>query len=124
VHERKRRHFKYKKCKTSFQCSDKKKRVAGISSYWLPDFVQIAGDGSHTVGRERIAKDWKRMFSSSSPLFERLPEDIIIAASGTIAWEKGTWAYKDEVYKGNYSAMWRKNNGRWLTQCELYVSLH
>ena len=102
----------------------KRKDVSSISAYWLPDFIQIAGDGSHTVGREKIAKDWKRMFSSSSPVFERLPEDIIIAASGNIAWEKGTCAYKDEVYKGNYSAMWRKNNGRWLTQCELYVSLH
>ena len=102
----------------------KRKDVAGVIYHWLPDFVQIAGDGSHTIGREKIAKDWRQMFSHSSPVFERLPEDIHIAASGNIAWEKGNWAYKDENYFGNYSAMWRKKDGRWLTQCELYVSLH
>jgi ketosteroid isomerase-like protein len=96
----------------------KRKDVESISTYWLPDFVQIAGDGSHTVGREKIVKEWKRMFSGSNPVFERMPEDIIIAESGDIAWETGTWSYVDEVYKGNYSAMWRKNNGRWLTKCE------
>ena len=113
-----------KKARTASNEAIKRKDASGVSAYWLPDFIQIAGDGSHTVGREKIAKDWKRMFLNSSPVFERLPDDIIIAESGNIAWEKGTWAYKDEVYKGNYSAMWRKNNGRWLTQCELYVSLH
>ncbi|MBG6233918.1 ketosteroid isomerase-like protein [Pedobacter sp. CAN_A7] len=102
----------------------KRKDVTGVSSYWLPDFIQIAGDGSHTIGRVKIEKDWKQMFSHSSPVFERLPEEIIIAESGDIAWEKGVWAYKEERFFGNYSAMWRKLNGRWLTQCELYVSLH
>jgi len=102
----------------------KRKDVAGVSSYWLPNFVQIAGDGSHSIGQVKIAKDWKRMFSNSSPVFERIPDEILIAESGNIAWEKGAWRYYNEEYFGTYSAMWRKINGKWLTQCELYVSLH
>ena len=102
----------------------KRKDVKGISMFWLPDFIQIAGDGSHTLGKVKIEREWKHMFSQSSPVFERLPEEIFIAASGHIAWERGTWAYKEENYFGNYSAMWQKENGKWFTKCEHYVSLH
>ena len=100
-----------------------KKDIAGVSRYWLPDFVQIAGDGSHTIGKANIAADWKYMFTHSSPVFERIPFDIQISDSGSTAWEQGKWAYKNEKFRGNYSAMWSKKEGKWLTQCELYVSL-
>ena len=100
-----------------------KKDVAGVSKYWLPDFVQVAGDGSHTIGKAKIVADWKYMFTHSSPVFERIPVDIQISDSGDKAWEQGTWAYKNEKFKGNYAAMWRNKEGKWLTQSELYVSL-
>lgn len=100
------------------------KDVAGVSKYWLPDFVQVAGDGSHSVGKKKIAADWKQMFAQSSPLFERLPQEIKISLSADLAWETGQWNYKTAPFYGNYSAMWRKVNGSWLTQCELYVSLN
>ena len=101
-----------------------KKDVAGVSKYWLSDFVQIAGDGSHTTGKSKIVADWKDMFANSNPVFKRLPNDIVIAESGDVAWEQGKWDYPFDGYRGNYSAMWRKVKGTWLTQCELYVSLH
>nr|WP_121270460.1 nuclear transport factor 2 family protein [Pedobacter schmidteae] len=101
-----------------------KKDVDGVAKYWMPDFVQIAGDGSHTIGKAKIAADWKYMFARESPLFERLPQEIKISENGSLAWESGTWNYKNAAYHGNYSAMWRKVKGKWLTQCELYVSLN
>lgn len=101
-----------------------KKDVNGVAKHWLPDFLQIAGDGSYSKGKEKIAADWKYMFSHSSPVFERLPDEILIAESGDLAWEKGKWDYKDDKYYGHYAAMWRKVNGKWLTQSELYVSLN
>ncbi|HEY1007249.1 MAG TPA: hypothetical protein VGD92_08710, partial [Sphingobacteriaceae bacterium] len=65
----------------------------------------------------------RKMFSTYRPVFERLPREIMIAQSGILAWETGTWRYLNENMYGNYSAMWRKINGRWLTQSELFVSL-
>lgn len=100
-----------------------KKDVKTISSFWADNFVQIAGDGSHTRGKKKIVEDWKYMFARSSPVFERLPDEIIVATSGDYAWEKGRWSYKTDPFFGNYSAMWRKVNGSWMTQCELYVTL-
>lgn len=101
-----------------------KKDVDGVSKFWTSDFTQVAGDGSHTVGKKRIAEEWKYMFAKSSPLFERLPDEIVISESGNIAWEKGTWNYKNDVHFGNYSAMWHKIKGQWMTKAEFYVSLN
>ena len=101
-----------------------KKDVDGVSKHWMKDFVQIAGDGSYTIGKAEIAADWKYMFSNSSPLFERIPDTITISKGGDTAWESGTWNYKNDKYHGNYAATWRKVNGTWLTQNELYVSLN
>jgi len=101
-----------------------KKDVKTVSAFWSDNFVQIAGDGSHTRGKKKIIKDWNYMFAHSSPVFERLPDEIKIAESANYAWEKGQWRYKTDPFYGTYSAMWRKVNGRWMTQCELYVSLN
>lgn len=101
-----------------------KKDVAGVSKYWMKDFVQIAGDGSYTIGKAKIAADWTHMFSNSSPLFERIPGTITLSIAGDTAWESGTWNYKNDKYYGNYAAMWRKIKGKWFTQNELYVSLN
>jgi ketosteroid isomerase-like protein len=100
-----------------------KKDVQGVSQFWLDDFLQIAGDGSYTVGKTQIIKDWRYMFKYSSPIFERLPIEIQISESGDKAWEKGRWQYTNEKFKGNYSATWHKIKGIWLTKCEHYVSL-
>lgn len=101
-----------------------KKDVNGVTKHWVSDFIQIAGDGSYSKGKDKIAADWKYMFSHSSPVFERLPDEILVAESGDLAWEKGKWDYKGDKYYGHYAAMWRKIKGKWLTQSELYVSLN
>jgi hypothetical protein len=41
-----------------------------------------------------------------------------------IAWETGYWVAKNSYSKGgNYAAMWRKFDGVWKLQSELFVSL-
>ncbi|MET3114711.1 hypothetical protein AAKU52_002448 [Pedobacter sp. CG_S7] len=88
------------------------------------DFIQIASDGSHTIGKAKIVEDWKSMFFQSSPVFECLPNEIIFNRSGYDAWEQSTWSFKEEAFHKNYTTMWRKIKGQWFTQCELYVKLH
>jgi hypothetical protein len=58
--------------------------------------------------------------------FIRNPSEIIIStADPTMAWENGKWDGINSYSKGgNYSAMWRKKNGIWKIQAELFVSLH
>ena len=97
--------------------------VEGVAKYCMKDIVVITGEGGQYIGKNLLLKTFKKMFESPAPIFERLPSEIIIAESGILAWETGSWNYKNEKLWGNYSAMWRKINGRWLTQSELFVSL-
>ena len=94
------------------------------SRFWMKDIIVISGEGGQFSGRNTMLKTFKKMFANSSSVFERIPTDIIVAESGILAWETGNWKYLKEPLWGNYSAMWRKINGKWLIQSELFVSLN
>lgn len=100
-----------------------KQDVSGIAQYWMDDMVVISGEGGQYIGKKALIKVFEEMFTTAPPVFERIPSEITIGDSGILAWESGTWNYKTESFRGNYSAMWRKINGRWLMQSELFVSL-
>ena len=99
--------------------------VEGISSFWLPDFVQTRGNGTSLTGRDTITATWKELFrTNATVLYIRTPSSIAIGDDGKMAWETGAWVAKNSYSKGgNYSAMWRKINGNWKLQAELFVSL-
>lgn len=100
-----------------------KQDVNGIAQFWMDDMIVISGEGGQYIGKDVLIEVFNQMFEEDSPVFERIPAEIIIGNSGILAWETGTWNYKTDSFRGNYSAMWRKINGRWLTQSELFVSL-
>jgi ketosteroid isomerase-like protein len=95
----------------------------GVSQFWMKDIVVISGEGGQYIGKNLLLRTFKKIFENKTSIFERLPSEIVIAKSGILAWETGSWNYKNEGLYGNYSAMWRKINGKWLTQSELFVSL-
>ncbi|SDZ93537.1 YybH family protein [Pedobacter hartonius] len=98
--------------------------VAGVAKYWLDEMIVISGEGGQYVGKNALIAVFTEMFAEKDPLvFERVPSEIKIAESGILAWETGSWAYENAQARGNYSAMWRKVNGNWLTRSELFVSL-
>jgi len=97
--------------------------VSGVSKYWMDDMIVISGEGGQYVGKKLLLKVFTEMFAENPPVFERIPSLITIGDSGILAWETGTWNYKTDKFRGNYSAMWRKVNGTWMTQSELFVSL-
>jgi len=99
--------------------------IEGMAKYWLPDFVQTIGRGSSLTGRDTIIGSWKQLFRTNpAVLYVRKPVQISIGDNGVMAWETGTWEAKHSYSKdGNYSAMWRKIDGEWKLQAELFVSL-
>lgn len=97
--------------------------AAGVAQYWMDDIIVIAGEGGQYTGKKLLLKVFTEMFQEDKPVFERIPSVITIGDSGVLAWETGEWNYKTEKFRGNYSAMWRKIKGKWLTQSELFVSL-
>ena len=99
--------------------------IDGMAKYWLPDFVQTIGRGSSLTGRDTIIGSWKQLFRTNpAVLYVRKPVQISIGDNWVMAWETGTWEAKHSYSKGgNYSAMWRKIDGEWKLQAELFVSL-
>lgn len=97
--------------------------AAGVTQYWMDDIIVISGEGGQYAGKKLLLKVFTEMFQEDKPVFERIPSVITIGDSGVLAWETGEWNYKTEKFRGNYSAMWRKIKGKWLTQAELFVSL-
>jgi ketosteroid isomerase-like protein len=99
--------------------------IDGMAKYWLPDFVQTIGRGTSLTGKDSIISAWKKLFSTNSTvLYVRSPVNITIGNNGIMAWETGTWTAKNSYSNGgNYSAMWRKIDGTWKLQAELFVSL-
>jgi len=100
--------------------------IDGMAKYWLKDFVQTIGKGSSLTGKDTIINAWKVLFrTNSTVLYVRKPTRIVVGDNGIMAWETGTWEAKNSYSKGgNYSAMWRKIDGEWKLQAELFVSLY
>ena len=104
-----------------------KRDLESFSKYWMNDFVQIRGNGTSLAGKDSITALWKNMFKTNPETsYIRTPSEIIISDNDpAMAWETGTWTGLNSYSKGgNYSAMWRKQDGVWKIQAELYVSLH
>jgi ketosteroid isomerase-like protein len=101
------------------------KDILSLSKYWLDDFVVVRGNGTQMTGKAAIIEVWKKMFAETPEVkFVRTPTEIKISNDKTFAWEKGTWEGFNTYSKGGeYSAMWRKVEGEWKLQAELFVAL-
>ena len=99
--------------------------VDGIAKDWLPDFVITRGSGISMSGRDTIIASWKALFKTSATVaYVRTPTSIIVGDTGIMAWETGDWTATNSYSSGGkYSAMWRKVDGVWKLQAELFVSL-
>ena len=100
--------------------------VEGIIQFWLDDYVVIRGSGVIEHGKETNKTNWKRLFTETpKTYFERISSDIIISKNNPdIAWESGIWnGYNTYSNGGRYSAQWKRKNGEWKIQAELFVAL-
>lgn len=111
--------------RTSSNAAIARHDIDGMAKYWMPDFVQTIGRGITLTGKNMIKADWKEVFKANKTVaYVRTPTSITVGDNGIMAWETGTWEAKNSYSKGgNYSAMWRKTNGEWMLQAELFVSL-
>ena len=100
--------------------------INGLSKFLLDDFVQVRGNSTHLTGKDTILASWAKLFISNPKVsYVRNPTEIIISDNDSLAWETGKWIGVNSYSKGgNYSAMWRRWNGEWKIQAELFVSLN
>ena len=100
--------------------------VDAVTKFWLDDYVVITGSGVVKTGREFNKEDWKKLIQENPKMyFERITSEIIISKNNPeLAWESGVWKGFNTYSKGGrYSAQWKKKDGEWKLQAELFVAL-
>jgi ketosteroid isomerase-like protein len=97
----------------------------GLVQYLLPNYSIVTGRAGHASGRDSMVVFWKRTFAEMPDVvYVRTPGEVIISKNDSLAWESGKWQALHSYSKGgNYSAMWRKVDGIWKIEAELFVSL-
>ena len=103
----------------------------GISAVWMDDVHVVSSTSAQAAGknanRERMAAQFK---NRPDTIYVRKPVTIEVYPQWSVASERGEWTGKwsepDGALEigGTYQAQWRKINGRWLIQAELFVPTH
>lgn len=107
----------------------------GIASLYERDVQVTSGVGIHVVGREAYRNAFADDFRALKDVnYTRFPDAIEISGVHTdlaerLASESGTWSGTWTLPRGTasmhgvYSALWRKRNGRWRVNSEMFVAL-
>jgi len=105
--------------------------VAAMAAYWMLDFHVVTSTSAQISGREAYAKRMAETFARRpDTVWIRTPATVDVFAPWTVASERGEWTGRwtesDGVVEigGTYLAQWRKEDGVWLIQAELFVPTH
>lgn len=102
--------------------------TAGIARFWMDDIHITTSTSAHASGRaanlERMATQFQRRRNT---IYRRTPSRVDVFSEWGVASERGEWVGRwtepDGTVEigGTYLAQWRKTDGGWLIQAELYV---
>ena len=102
--------------------------VPGIARHWLPDVHIVTSTGAQGTGRDdngaRMAQQFARR---PDTVYVRTPVTIDVFDAWQVASERGEWTGRwtepDGVVdiRGTYLAKWRKVDGGWKIQTEVFV---
>jgi ketosteroid isomerase-like protein len=102
--------------------------TVGIARFWMDDIHITTSTSAHATGRAPNADRMTQQFQRRpDTVYVRTPSTIDVFSEWAVASERGEWVGrwaepdgKVEI-TGTYLAQWRKVDGRWLIQSELYV---
>jgi ketosteroid isomerase-like protein len=99
-----------------------------IAREWMEDVHVVSSTSAQVAGRQANQERMTAQFKSRpDTIYIRKPGTIDIYSSWSVASERGEWTGRwtepDGPLEigGTYLAQWRKVEGRWLIQAELYV---
>ena len=100
----------------------------GIAAVWMDDVHVVSSTSAQGAGkqanRDRMAAQFK---NRPDTIYVRTPATVETYPPWNVASERGEWTGKwtepDGALEigGTYQAQWRKMDGRWLIQAELFV---
>jgi ketosteroid isomerase-like protein len=104
--------------------------IEAIAGVWMEDVHVVSSTSDQTAGRDLNRQRFTRQFANRpDTTYLRQPTAITVYAPWAVASERGEWTGRwtepDGALEigGTYLAQWRKVDGQWLIQAELYVPL-
>jgi uncharacterized protein (TIGR02246 family) len=102
--------------------------LQGIARIWMEDVHIVTSTSTQSGGRESNQQRMARQFANRpDTVYVRRPAVIDVYLPWAVASERGewtgTWTEPDGKLEigGTYQAQWRKLDGQWRVQAELYV---
>ena len=102
--------------------------LAAIARVWMEDVHVVSSTSAQAGGRELNQQRMARQFASRpDTIYIRRPTAIDVFPPWAVASERGDWTGRwtepDGALEieGTYQAQWRKVDGQWLIQAELFV---
>jgi len=99
-----------------------------IAREWMEDVHVVSSTSAQVAGRQANQERMTAQFKNRpDTIYIRQPGTIEVYSPWTVASERGEWTGRwtepDGRLEigGTYLAQWRKVEGRWLSQAELYV---
>ena len=103
--------------------------LAAIGPILAAGAMLVTGTDSAVLsGRKAQMLAWKREFAAANrTIYTRLPDRIETSAIEPIALEHGKWNAADlsggHLASGTYAAKWRRHDGEWIIEAEIYHTL-
>ena len=99
-----------------------------MARLWMDDVHVARSTGAQLAGRERNQERMTQQFTTRpDTIYVRQPSVVDVYAPWGIAAERGEWTGRwtepdgKVETAGTYMAQWRRVDGQWLIQAELYV---
>jgi ketosteroid isomerase-like protein len=103
--------------------------AAAIAPLLARDCVMLTGTDSAVIaGRLAQVKVWRREFAARTrDVYVRTPHAFDVSAIEPIAMEHGSWDATapdgESTATGTYAAKWRKLEGEWVIEAEVFVTM-
>ena len=101
---------------------------AAMAREWMPDVHVVSSTSAQIAGRDANRQRMASQFANRpDTIYVRRPVTVEVYAPWDVASERGewtgAWTEPDGALEigGTYQAQWRKVDGQWLIQAELYV---
>ncbi len=93
-----------------------------------PSYHSVSSRNAHTNGRDAVQLQWRAQFIAHADVFYlRTPTTVRVFTPWQMAEENGTWVGRWTEpdgrvdIRGSYTAKWRRINGVWLLEAEVFT---
>ncbi len=105
-----------------------RKDAAAVAAFYAPDGSVLPPNGPEARGTQAVAEFWSGLLALRNVQLTFAPTQVVVAQSGDIAYDIGTYALSFTTDKGpvkdsgKYVVVWKKVNEHWKVAADIFNS--